>query len=134
VPDVDEERIETYLKRFRPVAAAPLPAGQKRRVIRRPLVFAAWALAATVLIALALFLARRDRLPTPLSRVAKASAPAKQHASDRPLTLRNANEMLARAPSYGTALERMAFHHEAARPPSGKKSALEVLSKEDWNL
>jgi hypothetical protein len=134
VPNLDDERMENYLKQFRPMAAEPLPPPMVRRFARRPVILAAWAFAAAVLVAVALILAYRARRPAPTPQVVKTSAPAGQAAASPALTLRNANELLAHAPSYGAALDGIAFRRESAGPPPNMKSALEVLGREDRKL
>jgi hypothetical protein len=130
----DDERMETYLKQFRPLAADALPAPARRRLMRRPLVLGAWALAIMILAAVTLILVHRVRRPAPVPQVVKTSAPAGQNQASPALTLQNANEILARAPSYGAALDGMAFRHFSAEPPAGKKSAFAVLGREDSRL
>src|SRR5690348_18497535 len=60
----------------------------------------------------------------------KAMSPA----GGRPLTIRSANELLARAPSVKSALDELAFHGRRNQLPCGTQSALAVLGKEDFKL
>lgn len=134
MPYLDDERMEAYLKQFCPLAAEPLPLPARQRLTRRSLVFAVLAFAATVVVAIALVLAYRTRRPAPAPQIVKTSMPEGQNAASTALTLRNANQILAHAPSYGAALDGIAFRRGAARPPAGMKSALDVLGREDAKL
>jgi hypothetical protein len=52
----------------------------------------------------------------------------------RPLTLGSANELLAHAPSFRAATDRLAFQSQAIPLSKGTQSALAVLSKENIKL
>jgi hypothetical protein len=52
----------------------------------------------------------------------------------QPLTMRDANALLATAPSYKAALDEMAFHHQPSTVPKDKQSGLAVLAKEKIKL
>jgi hypothetical protein len=51
-----------------------------------------------------------------------------------PLTIRDANALLATAPSFKAAVDGMAFQSKAISLPKDKRSALAVLSEEKNKL
>jgi len=139
-PDLDDERFnnerddrfETYLKHFRPLAPEPLQIETPRRATRRSFVFAAWAaVVAVILIASVLAL---------LSRTGRSSdgpgnlAGGEQLTNQQPLTIGSANAWLAHAPSVDAALDRVPFHRQSTPLPKGKQSALAVLSEDNDKL
>ena len=130
----DEEQFEARLREFRPLAAEPLPMERNVRARRRRFVLAACAAAAVVALVVVLFKIsyERDLAPAP-QRVVKQTAP-EPSASGRPLTIRSANELLARAPSIKSAIDELALQGRARQLPRGTQSALAVLGKEDFKL
>jgi hypothetical protein len=52
----------------------------------------------------------------------------------QPLTMRDANALLATAPSYKAAVDSMAFHNQGSIIPKNKQSTLAVLAKEKIKL
>jgi hypothetical protein len=52
----------------------------------------------------------------------------------QPLTMRDANALLATAPSYKAALDELAFHRQRSTVAKGKQSGLAVLAKEKIKL
>ncbi len=127
----EEKQFEARLKEFRPLAAEPLSMREASRSRRRKFVLAACAAAAVIALVVVLFKIsyERDLAPAP-ERVVKQTAP--EPASGRPLTIRSANELLARAPSIKSALDELAFQSRARQLPRGTQSALAVLGKEDF--
>lgn len=127
----DDERFETYLKQFSPVAAAPLPQESVRNTSLHRFRRAAWFAAAAAVIAGALVLRTklvRDQVPIPNNASTAAQVPVE------PLTLRRANARLASGQTFKTVLDDLAFRPESAPLPEGKQSAVSVLSKEKIKL
>jgi hypothetical protein len=130
-PPIDE-RFESHLKQFRPLAPQPLPAASRVHTPRRWFVFAAWAAtaAAVVVIAVLAFHARSGRIAPPVENFAIAD----QLVKPQSLTIRTANALLATAPSFKDALDQMAFPPKPVPLPADKHSALAELSKEKIKL
>ena len=128
MPMPDDERFETYLNEFHPLVPDALPM-QKRA---RHWVIGMWSAGTVALIMLGVIsfrithsgVARKPTNPPPVS----FSVPL------QPLTIRDANSLLAAAPSYKVALDRMAFHGQDSTVPKDKQSALAVLAKEKIKL
>lgn len=128
MPIPDDERFETYLKEFHPLVPDALPMRKRAR----HWVIGTWSAGTVALIMLGVVsfrithsrVARKPANPAPVS----VSAPL------QPLTIRDANSLLATAPSYKAALDRMAFHGPASTVPKDKQSALAVLAKEKIKL
>ena len=130
----EEEQLEARLKEFRPLDAEPLPVEQNIRARRRKFVLAACAAAAFVVVVVLLLKIPfgRDQATAPQHNVKQTAAEAL--ANGRPLTIRSANELLARAPSVKSALDELAFSSRRKQLPRGTQSALAVLGKEDFKL
>ena len=132
MPTPDDERFENYLKQFRPLLPDALPVSVPERSWRRYWVFGIWSAGAAAVIILGLIGFRviprrvpdRPGNPQPVS----VTSPL------RPLTMRDANSLLASAPSYKAVLDEMAFHPRGSTVPKDKQSAVAVLSKEKIKL
>lgn len=136
MPNLDDERFEIYLKKFRPLAPAPLPMDARLNRPRRLSAVAAWAVAAWAAATAAIAVVAVAILLFPSKRVPPASinghvATAKQTANSQPLTLGAANRLLANSPSLQAALN--ALESESVPPaiPKDKQSALKVLAEEN---
>jgi len=135
VPIPDDEQFERYLRQFKPVAADPLP------LARRPALGRFWfyvvPAAAAIALLLVLFFMLRERARPAIAPQAKSPAtPAAREelAISQPLTLHQANELLAHSPSLASALDNLAFQRQRRKLPQGSLSALAALSKEDIKL
>lgn len=125
----DDNSFETYLKQFRPRAPEALPAATRVRTTRRALALGAWAAAILLIIALlaANWTSNRSRSST---NTGDWSAP--ETIGLQPLTIRTANELLARAPSLKAAMNGLVLASEEKTVPKSQ-SAFEALSKENIN-
>lgn len=134
MPTLDDERFEAYLKQFRPCVPEPLPAAEPRQRARRMFIRGAWAAAAVVVLVLG---ALRLHIHTNRARVAEniGSARTVEHLQDsQPLTMRSANALMAKALSFKTMVDDMAFRSQTVPVPKGKRSAVAVLGKEKIKL
>jgi len=130
VPIPEDDRFESYLKRFQPVVPDALPLHEHRREFwRRPLLRLVAAAAVVILAVVSFYIADRR---VPANRSDSASIETAQ--PSQPLTLREANALLASAPSYRAVVDNMAFRNRGVRIPNGKQSALAVLAKEKVKL
>src|SRR6266436_3183 len=128
VPTFDDERFEAYLKQFRPCVPEPLPAVEPRHRARRVFILGAWATAAVAILVLG---ALTPHIHT--NRIRGAETP--EHLQDsQPLTMRSANALMAKAPSFKTMVDDMAFRSQTVPLPKGKRSAVAVLGKEKIKL
>jgi hypothetical protein len=59
---------------------------------------------------------------------------AERHAPSEPLTMRSANALLAKAPSFKAAVDDLAFRSQTSALPRDRQSAVAVLSKEKIRL
>ena len=133
MPIPDDEQFERYLRQFKPLAADPLPvAGRRPALAHFWLCFVPTAAAIAVL--LVLFFTLRGRSKPVLAPQAKSPAGSEELATSQPLTLQQANELLAHAPSFTAALDDVAFQRQRRKLPQGSLSALAALSKEDIKL
>jgi hypothetical protein len=131
VPTPDEnDGFEAYLKQFRPVAPDALPQRiqQSRRSRSLLWMWAAGFATVAILGSVALQVSSRVRQ--------QGTAPARVEAVrlGQPLTIRNANALLAAAPSYKAAMDSMVFQHQDSTIPENQQSALAVLAKEKIKL
>lgn len=122
-----DERFESYLKQFEPLAPEPLPI-TARSSTGNFWSRATWAAAIAAIIIVGVFVVRPA--PTP-SRNSKQSESTVNESSQPtpPLTIASANALLAPSPSVQAAIDQATFHVQPAQPPQGKRSALAVLSK-----
>ena len=133
MPIPDDEGFETYLRRFRPLAPEPLPARGSGQSYRRR--FALWAGAAAAVAILAGTIALD--IHTERNRVAETTrrlAIPDQLVDGPPLTMRSANALMAKAPSFKALIDDMAFRSQTISIPKGKLSAVAVLGKEKIKL
>lgn len=132
MPIPDDERLEAYLKQFRPLVPEPLPTLESRRRARRRFALWAGAAAAVAIVAgVATLHIHRERS----SVVERAISPVPNGITDsQPLTMRSANALMVKAPSFKALVDNMAFRSTAIPLPKGKLSAVAVLSKEKSKL
>ena len=134
MPTPDDERFEAYLKQFRPLVPEPLPMVERSHRARRRFAPGAWAAAAVavlVLVALTLHI-RTNRAPV-TETIGNAGNP--EHLQDsQPLTMRSANALMAKTPSFKAMVDDMAFRSQTVPLPKGKRSAVAVLRKEKIKL
>jgi len=133
VKNSDDERFEGYLREFRPLEPERLPVkhGTSRRVVIH---FAAWTAAAALLLVTAALTLRLTPGPARPSRTAEWNADDAPFTNPQPLTIAEANALLARSPSVQAVIDRLAFQPEAIQQAKGKQSALAALSKEKIRL
>ena len=131
MPDLDDKRFEKYLKQFRPLAPDGLPV-EIRPAPRRHLILAVWAVGAVamVIFGVAILRIREHRVPDQPNQ----SVSVKLAAPTPSLTMRNANDLLATAPSYKAVMNELAFLKKSSIISKDKTSALAVLSKEKIKL
>lgn len=142
--DHEDQQLEERLKKFRPLAAEPLPVARNVRTRSKRLMLAMCTAAAVATVVVAAVIARQQyNQPTGIQHKIKTVdvkvkpvdlAKVMPPGSGRPLTIKNANELLARAPSVKTALDELAFQRSAVPLPEGTQSALAVLGEEDFKL
>jgi hypothetical protein len=132
VPTPEDERFETYLKQFRPLLPDALPTSAPRRSWRRHWVFGIWSAGAAAVIILGVIGFRV--IPRHVAGGPGNPQSVSVTSPMRPLTMRDANSLLATAPSYKSALDEMAFHPEHSIVPKDQQSAVAVLSKEKIKL
>jgi len=134
VPTLDDDRFEAYLKQFRPCVPEPLPAVEPPQRARRMFILGAWAAAAVVVLVVG---ALTLHIHTNRARVAEniGNARTAEYLQDsQPLTMRSANALVAKAPSFKTMVDDMAFRSQTVPLPKGKRSAVAVLGKEKIKL
>ena len=132
MPLPDEERFETYLKQFRPLVPEPLPtSGSRHRAPGRFVLWAGAAAGVAVLVGAAALHIHAKR-----GRLAETNSPATtDRFTDRqPLTMRSANALIVKEPSFKALIDGMAFRSETVQTPKGKLSAVAVLGKEKIKL
>lgn len=132
MPTPEDERFETYLKQFRPLLPDALPTSAPRRSLRRGWVFGIWSVGVAAVVILGVIGFRV--IPRRVPGLPGKPQPVSVNSPMRPLTMRDANSLLARAPSYKSALDEMAFHPRASTVPKDQQSAVAVLSKEKIKL
>lgn len=132
IPDV--ERFEAYLKRFRPIAAGPLPSVRHRRAAQRWFVFAGWAATTVAFLVMTMLVVRPHRERAPSTHTTQTLTAVDQVKNLPPLTLGRANELLAHAQSFRAVIDRLAFQSQALPLAKGTHSALAILSKENIKL
>jgi hypothetical protein len=133
VPVPDDERFEAYLKQFRPLVPEPLPTAGSGHRARRKFVLWAGSIAAVVVLAGTIAL----HIHTERVRVAETTrhlATPDRLMDDQPLTMRSANTLMAKAPSFKALVDDMAFRSQTIPLPKGKCSAVAVLGKEKIKL
>jgi len=134
VPTLDDERFEAHLKRFRPLAPEPLPTVGTSRRARRRFVLGAWATAAVaILVVGALTLHIRTNRARVTETIGNVGNPG-HRTEDQPLTMRSANALMAKASSFKSMVDDMAFRSPEIPLPKGKRSAVALLGKEKIKL
>lgn len=128
----DDERFETYLKQFRPLLPDALPTTTRERALPRRWVFAIWSLGAAAVLILGVIGVRM--IPSQVSEPRGNPQTVSVASPMQPLTMRDANSLLATAPSYKAVLDEMAFHPRPSTVPNDQQSAVAVLSKEKIKL
>jgi hypothetical protein len=138
VPTLDDERFEVYLKQFRPVVPEPLPTVEPGHRTRRTFVLGAWAVAAAAILvigALTLYIRTNGHTHrAPAAETAGNAGNPERLQDSQPLTMRSANALMAKAPSFKSMVDDMAFRSQTVPLPKGKRSAVAVLSKENIKL
>jgi len=134
VPTLDDERFEAYLKQFSPLVPEPLPTVEPRPGARRKFILGAWAAAAAAIVILGAVTfhirAKNPRVGEPIG-----NAGSFEHLQEnQPLTMRSANALMAKAPSFKAMVDDMAFRSQTVPLPKGKHSAVAVLAKEKTKL
>jgi hypothetical protein len=131
MPILPDDQFEQYLRQFRPVVPEEMQFQERVSSHWRPRAIFAWtALAAVVLIMMALALHRHPGRPDSFGATASIAG-AEQLINVRPLTIGSANALLVSAPSFKTAIDRMAFHSIATPLEQGTHSALAELGKDE---
>jgi ferric-dicitrate binding protein FerR (iron transport regulator) len=134
VPNLDDERLEIYLKKFRPLAPAPLPLDAPSEAPEkspRRAVIAVWALGAAAAVILALVMLRGAVNRVPQSNAKTNVSRSAPERIAQPLTLGAANRLLLGSPSFAAALRSLESESDSSAIPKGKESALAVLSQEN---
>lgn len=128
----EDERFEKYLKKFRPLMPDGLPVDEISRAPRRRFVLAIWVVGAVAVVVLVLVMLRN--LNHQFGGESDRSAAVNLPAPTTPLTMRDANALLATAPSYKAVMNQLAFRPKTSTVPKDKQSALAVLGKEKIRL
>lgn len=131
MPILDDDRFEAYLKTFRPIVPDALPLiANTQKSWRRFLLRSAVAAAAVVILGVISFHIVDSRVTEKRSN----SASPEVASPKPPLTMQEANELLARAPSYKSAMDNLVFRSQGSVIPNDKQSAIAVLGKEKIKL
>jgi hypothetical protein len=135
VPTLDDDRFEAYLKTFRPIVPDALPSrANTQRSWRRMLLRSAVAAAAAVIFGVVGFNIVFNVVKSRVTEQRSNSASLELTSPKRPLTMQDANELLARAPSYKSAIDNLVFPRQGSVVPKDKQSAIAVLGKEKIKL
>ena len=130
MPIPEDDRFESYLKRFQPIVPDALPLRSEQRMFwRRPLILFAGVSAVVILAVVSFFVADRH-----VAENGSNTNPVALAQPSQTLTMREANALLASAPSYRALVDNMAFRNQSVTIPNGKQSALAVLAKEKIKL
>jgi hypothetical protein len=129
---LDDERFEIYLKRFRPLMPdAPL-VNESRPAPRRHLVFAIGIAGAVAMVILGIASLRIFNHPVVID--SDRSGSLQRLGPTPPLTMHDANALLAKAPSYKALMNELALRPNSSTPSEKKQSAFAVLGKEKIKL
>jgi len=135
----DDERFELYLKQFRPLMPDALPVNESRPVPRRHLVLAIGLVGAVALVIIGIGITSLRILNHP--RVVDSNRSGSLRSSSlqgpaptRPLTMHDANALLAKAPSCKALMNELALRPSSSTPSKKKQSAFAVLAKEKIKL
>lgn len=132
--DAKNEKFENYLRRFRPVEAAPLSLPQSRPVWRRWFVIPATVGAVAAVLLILFVTSRRPTAPPTIGGIDHQAVDVQRSAQSQPLTISSARALLAQSPSIKTALDGMAFTKQSMSLQPGEQSALNILGKEKTKL
>jgi hypothetical protein len=132
VPNPDDDRFEAYLKQFRPLVPDALPISERELAFPRYWALGIGVAGAAVVIILGMVTFRIFHSQVPERAMNPQSVSV--NALMQPLTMRDANALLATAPSYKAALDSMVFHPQRSTVPKDKQSALALLAKEKIKL
>lgn len=127
----DDERFEAYLKQFRPLTPDPLPLEGIATKRQSHFSYATWAVG--ILATMAIFVISFRILHNRVSRQADHGVFVQAQAPAWPMTIRDANALLATTPSYKSAMDELTLPQSSALPQN-KQSALAVLAKEKITL
>ena len=132
MPNLDDERFEIYLKRFRPAMPDTLLVDKSGPVPRRHLVLAIWAVGAVAMVILGVASLRilNHRIVVDSNR----SGSVQWLGPTPPLTMHDANALLAKAPSYKALMNELALRPNSSTLSKNKQSAFAVLGKEKIKL
>jgi hypothetical protein len=129
VPNLDDERFEIYLKRFRPAKPDTLLVNESRPVPRRHLVLAICAVG-MVILGVASLRILNHRIVVDSNRPGSVE----WLRPTPPLTMHDANALLAKAPSYKALMNELALRPNSSTLSKNKQSAFAVLGKEKIKL
>lgn len=138
----DDERFEIYLKKFRPLMPDALLVSERRPVPRRRFVLAIGVAGALAMVIIGIASLRifhhpmavdSDRSGSLRSSSLRSSS-LQWPAPTPPLTMRDANALLAKAPSYKALMNELALRPNGSTPSKKKQSAFAVLGKEKIKL
>jgi hypothetical protein len=133
----NDGQFKEYLQQFRPLDSEPLRMNAPARAVSRRFRFGVWAAVTACFIA-GFFLL--ESLPQRFVRpdstiISKTTSDATLPLEEiPPLTLGNANALLARSPSAKSAFDDIAFQPWLVHRPIGLQSALAILEKEKMKL
>jgi len=131
----DDEKFEMYLKRFAPIAPEPILMPRLENASPRWFRLTVWVTALTAILFILGTAILRDRGGrTVVPKAARDVTSTRQREPLGLLTLRRANTLLARAPSFKDAIDDMAFRSQSQPIPVGQQSEIAVLSKEKIKL
>lgn len=130
----DDERFELYLKQFRPLMPDALPVNESRPVPRRHLVLAIGLVGAVALVIIGIGITSLRILNHPRVVDSNRSGSLQWLGPTPPLTMHDANALLAKAPSYKALMNELALRPSSSTPSKKKQSAFAVLAKEKIKL
>jgi len=134
VPTLDDERFEAYLKQFSPLVPEPLPAVGPRHRTQRMFVLGAWAATAAAILVLGALIVHVRTNRARVTETVRNVGNAERTQAGQPLTMRSANALMARSPSFKAMVDDLAFRSQTVPLPKGKRSAIAVLGKEKFKL
>ena len=132
MPTPDDEQFKAYLKQFRPAPPTTLPVMKPARKQSIWRLSALIATAAAIIVILAIVVTRTQHEQV-VTNVPVNDGPT-HIVANAPLTMRNANKLLADAPSFKSAVDDLAFKSETIPLAKNEQSAIHVLGKEKIKL
>jgi hypothetical protein len=129
--NLDDDGMETYLKQFQPVQAAPLPQRDAVRHSHRLYVPMFLAASFATLLIVGAFVLDHRAAPAWDPEITKELRPAHPPSS---LTIGNANLLLQKSLSVREALNSIARDPQNSWPQEGMSSAFTALGKENFKL